>query len=127
MLNKNPKNEPNQNSALNMIGLGTVINGDLSSDGDLRIDGKINGQVSSKSKIAMGAGAEISGDVNARSADISGKIEGDVNIGETLFLRSSAKIKGNITTSKLVIESGAEFNGTCFMNNKSASAANTPN
>ena len=127
MLNKNPKNEPNQNSALNMIGLGTVINGDLSSDGDLRIDGKINGQVTSKSKIAMGAGAEISGDVIARSADISGKIEGDVNIGETLFLRSSAKIKGNITTSKLVIESGAEFNGTCFMNNKSAPASNTPN
>lgn len=127
MLNKNPKNEPNQNSALNMIGLGTVINGDLSSDGDLRIDGKINGQVSSKSKIAMGAGAEISGDVIARSADISGKIEGDVNIGETLFLRSSAKIKGNITTSKLVIESGAEFNGTCFMNNKSAPATNTQN
>lgn len=118
MLNKSTKNESAQNSALNMIGLGTIIKGDLTSDGDLRIDGKIEGNVISKSKIAMGASAEIKGNVHARSADISGKIEGDVAISETLFLRSSAKIYGNITTSKLVIESGAEFNGTCNMNHK---------
>ncbi|MBL7838424.1 MAG: polymer-forming cytoskeletal protein [Bacteroidetes bacterium] len=118
MLNKSPKNEINQNSALNMIGVGTIIQGDLSSDGDLRIDGKIEGKVLSKSKIAMGAGAEIKGDVHARSADISGKIDGDITISETLFLRSSAKINGNIHTSKLVIESGAEFNGQCHMNSR---------
>jgi len=93
MLNKSTKNESAQNSALNMIGLGTIIKGDLTSDGDLRIDGKIEGNVISKSKIAMGASAEIKGNVNARSADISGKIEGDVAISETLFLRSSAKIQ----------------------------------
>ena len=96
MLNKTQKSDPNQGAVLNMIGLGTVIKGSLSSDGDLRIDGKIEGDVSSKSKIAMGAAAEISGNVNARSADISGKIEGDVLVNETLFLRSSAKINGNI-------------------------------
>lgn len=118
MLNKSTKNDSAQNSALNMIGLGTIIKGDLTSDGDLRIDGKIEGNVISKSKIAMGASAEIRGNVNARSADISGKIDGDVVINETLFLRSSAKITGNITTAKLVIESGAEFNGTCIMSNK---------
>ncbi len=118
MLNKNTKNESGQNSALNMIGLGTVINGDLTSDGDLRIDGKIEGNVISKSKIAMGASAEIKGNMKARSADISGKIEGDVEVNETMFLRSSAKVYGNITTAKLVIESGAEFNGLCNMSVK---------
>ncbi|MCC6818148.1 MAG: polymer-forming cytoskeletal protein [Bacteroidia bacterium] len=122
MLNKTPKNESNQNSALNMIGMGTIIKGDLGSDGDLRIDGKIEGIVTSKSKIAMGAGAEIIGDVNARSADISGKIDGNIHITETIFLRSSSKITGNITTSKLVIESGAEFNGNCNMSSKPAAA-----
>ncbi len=115
MLNKNTKNDPSQNSALNMIGLGTIIKGDLSSEGDLRIDGRIEGDVVSKSKIAMGAAAVINGNVNARSADISGKIDGNVLVNETLFLRSSAKINGNLTTAKLVIESGAEFNGTCQM------------
>ncbi len=118
MLNKNTKNESGQNSALNMIGLGTVIHGDMMSEGDLRIDGKIGGNVTSKSKIAMGAGSEIKGNVKARSADISGRIEGDIEINETLFLRSSARVDGNISTAKLVIESGAEFNGTCNMSAK---------
>jgi cytoskeletal protein CcmA (bactofilin family) len=118
MLNKNPKNEAGQNSALNMIGLGTMIKGDLASEGDLRIDGRIEGNVTSKSKIAMGASSEIKGNVKARSADISGRIDGDIEINETLFLRSSAKVYGNITTAKLVIESGAEFNGSCTMTTK---------
>lgn len=118
MLNKTPKNDIGQNSALNMIGLGTLIKGDLSSDGDLRIDGRIDGSVLSKSKIAMGASSEIRGNVKARSADISGKIEGDIEVNETLFLRASARVNGNIVTAKLVIESGAEFNGTCNMNAK---------
>jgi len=125
MLNKNQKADPNQNSALNMIGTGTTIKGDLLSDGDLRIDGKIEGKVESKSKIAMGAGSEIKGNLLARSADISGKIEGDVVITETLFLRATAKINGNIKTAKLVIESGAEFNGSCEMSH-SSSKGNIP-
>ncbi|MDP2175976.1 MAG: polymer-forming cytoskeletal protein [Bacteroidota bacterium] len=116
MLNKNTKNDQTQNSALNMIGVGTVINGDISSEGDIRIDGIIEGKVISKSKIAMGISATIKGDVNARSADISGKIVGDIEITETLYLRASSKITGNIKTNKLVIESGSEFNGTCMMN-----------
>lgn len=122
MLNKNTKNDPAQNSALNMVGLGTVIKGDMSSDGDLRIDGKIEGNVTTKSKIAMGAAALIMGNVSARSADISGRIDGDLMINETLFLRSSAKINGQVHTSKLVVESGAEFNGNCRMNSSDAKA-----
>ncbi len=99
-----------------MVGTGTLIKGDITSDGDLRVDGKIHGNVNSKSKIALGASAEIVGNTIARSADISGKIEGDVEITETLFLRATAKIIGNIKTSKIIIESGAVFNGTCYMN-----------
>jgi cytoskeletal protein CcmA (bactofilin family) len=117
MLNKNSKNEQGQNSALNMIGVGTTIKGDLSSEGDIRIDGDIQGNVISKSKIAMGISASIQGNVIARSADISGKINGDVEISETLYLRASSKISGNIKTNKLVIESGSEFNGNCIMGN----------
>jgi cytoskeletal protein CcmA (bactofilin family) len=117
MLNKNSKNEQGQNSALNMIGVGTLIKGDISSEGDIRIDGTIEGKVMSKSKIAMGISANIKGDVFARSADISGKIFGDIEISETLFLRASSKITGNIKTNKLVIESGSEFNGSCIMGN----------
>ena len=115
MLNRNAKTENNQSSALNMIGTGTIIKGDLSSDGDLRVDGKIEGNTASKSKIALGPSSEIIGNVSASSADISGKIDGDLEITETLFLRATDKINGNIKTSKILIESGASFNGNCYM------------
>ena len=119
MLNKNNKSDNNQGSALNMIGTGTLLKGDITSDGDLRVDGKIHGNVISKSKIALGASAEIIGNTIARSADISGKIDGDVEIAETLFLRATAKINGNIKTAKIIIESGAVFNGNCYMHKTS--------
>ncbi len=115
MLNKNNKQDASQGSALNMVGIGTQIKGDLTSDGDLRVDGQIEGNVITKSKIASGVTSEIKGNLQARSADISGKIFGDVVVSETLFLRASAKINGNIKTHKIVIESGAEFNGNCTM------------
>ncbi len=115
MLNKNNKSDNNQGLALNMIGTRTLVKGDITSDGDLRVDGKIHGNVISKSKIALGASAEIIGNTIARSADISGKIDGDVEIAETLFLRATAKINGNIKTAKIIIESGAVFNGNCYM------------
>lgn len=113
--NKNNRNENLPGSALNIVGTGTTIKGDMISDGDLRIDGRIVGNVSSKSKVALGAGASIAGNVQSRSADISGKIDGDVEILETVFLRATAVINGNVRTSKIVIESGAVFNGTCIM------------
>lgn len=116
MLGKNNKNENAQSSALNMIGVGTIINGHVNSDGDLRIDGSIEGNVNTKSKIATGQTSHITGNVKARSADISGKITGDIEISETLFLRASSKVIGNIKTGKIIIESGAEFNGKCSMN-----------
>lgn len=120
MLNKNNKSENNQGSALNMVGTGTLVKGDMTSDGDLRVDGRIHGNVHSKSKIALGASAEIIGNTIARSADISGKIEGDLEISETLFLRATSRIIGNIKTSKIIIESGAIFNGNCYMNKSDA-------
>jgi cytoskeletal protein CcmA (bactofilin family) len=123
MLNRNNKTENNQGAALNMVGVGTLVKGDITSDGDLRVDGKIEGNVHSKSKIALGAGAEIIGNTIARSADISGRIEGDVEIAETLFLRGTAKITGNIKTSKIIIESGAVFNGSCYMNKQAGNTA----
>ncbi len=116
MFAKNLKQDNIQSTALNLIGTGTAIAGDITSDGDMRIDGKIDGNVTSKSKLALGSGAEIKGNVNARSADVSGKIIGDLEVSETLFLRATAQINGNLKVGKLIIESGASFNGNCYMN-----------
>ncbi len=101
--------------ALNIIGTGTHIKGNLISTGDLRIDGSIEGLVDSKAKVVVGPGSEIIGNIQAQNADISGTVHGNVTVAETLFLKATARIQGDIITNKLVVESGAAFNGSCVM------------
>ncbi|MDX5320721.1 MAG: polymer-forming cytoskeletal protein [Bacteroidota bacterium] len=100
---------------LNLIGVGTSISGDINSSGDLRIDGNVRGNVQSKARIVLGPNGKIEGDIHAQNADIQGSVKGKLMIGEILFLKSTAQINGDIVTNKLVVESGAEFNGNCIM------------
>jgi len=101
---------------LNIIGAGTSVRGDISSLGDLRVDGKIEGNVSVKQRLVLGKGAIITGDLDATNAILSGVIQGNVKVKDTLLLNSSCIIDGDLKTNKLVIESGAQFNGKCNMN-----------
>ncbi len=116
---KKNENSPSPISAFNVIGEGTIIKGDITSSGDLRVDGIIEGTVNTKSKFVLGPNGKVTGDINAKNADISGLIVGHVNINEVLYLKSSAKINGDIDTNKLIIESGGEFNGKCIMGKSS--------
>ncbi len=100
---------------LNIIGGGTVITGTLTTTGDIRIDGSVTGTVTSKAKVVMGEGSRIAGDVYCQNADISGIVEGNIFVDELLTLKSTAKIIGDISTKKLIIEVGAGFNGACHM------------
>jgi cytoskeletal protein CcmA (bactofilin family) len=102
-------------AALNMIAAGTVIEGEIKSSGDLRIDGTVKGSVLSKAKVVVGVTGLIEGDVFAQNADISGAVRGKTTVSETTFLKNSAKVHGDIITSKLVVEVGASFTGNCNM------------
>jgi cytoskeletal protein CcmA (bactofilin family) len=102
-------------ASVNIIGPGTQIEGEVVSEGDIRIDGKIKGSVRSQSKVVLGVTGTIEGDIHCQNADISGNIKGVTTVKEMLFLKSSAKINGDINTGKLVIEVGASFTGNCNM------------
>jgi len=102
-------------SNINLIGAGTSIEGHVHSEGDIRIDGKVKGTVSSKSKVVLGNTAVIDGDIECKNADISGKVKGKTQVSEMLYLKSSAEVNGDITTGKLVVEVGAVFTGSCNM------------
>lgn len=125
MFNKStPENKPMQTnstsapasaSSVNIIGQGTSIDGEIVCDGDIRIDGMVKGTVTSKAKIVIGATGSVDGDIICDNADISGKIFGTVEVDEMLFLKATSYIEGNITTGKLIVETGAKFNGTCRM------------
>ncbi len=112
MANGNNNIDPTQ---LNQIKAGTIITGEIITEGLIRIDGKLNGNLSTAGKLFIGPTGEIIGDIKCKQADIEGKVEGKILVSDLLSLKSTANIKGEIQTQKLAIETGAVFNGTCAM------------
>ncbi len=102
-------------TVINMIGVGTIITGDVNSNGDLRIDGTLKGSVSTEGKVVLGKNGVIEGDVVCNNADIAGEIKAKITVSQLLTLKSTAKLKGDIITNKLSIEPGAVFSGSCSM------------
>jgi cytoskeletal protein CcmA (bactofilin family) len=102
-------------SNANVIGGGTVIQGDVACEGDIRIDGLVNGLVSTKAKIVVGPEGEIKGDLVCQSAEILGKVTGIIKVSELLFLKGNAAVKGDVYTAHFEMEPTAKFNGRCYM------------
>ena len=113
--NNNMKNQTNTSSAINMIGNGTIINGDIQSKSDIRIDGILKGSVKTEGKLVVGTSGVVEGDVFCSDADISGEIKAKITVSKILSLKSTSKLNGDIITNKLSIEPGAEFTGSCSM------------
>ena len=105
----------NSNGSNNIIGEGSTLTGNLNSSGNIRLEGKVKGDITSSSKVACGETSIVDGNVTADNAEIAGKVTGKVTVNDLLILKSSAKIQGDISTNNLVIESGASFNGACAM------------
>jgi cytoskeletal protein CcmA (bactofilin family) len=105
---------------INLIAKGTRINGDILSDGDLRIDGEITGNLESKGRLVIGASGKIEGEIRCRSCEIAGTHNGKLFVNEQLSLKASSSVSGDILTGKLSIEPGAYFAGTCTMGDESA-------
>jgi cytoskeletal protein CcmA (bactofilin family) len=105
---------------INLIAKGTRITGDIVSDGDLRIDGEIAGNLESKGRLVIGASGRIDGDIRCKSCEIAGTHNGKTFVNELLSLKSSSSVSGDIVTGKLSIEPGAFFAGTCTMSDESA-------
>ncbi len=106
--------EPEQNSH-NTITNGTEIIGDINSNGDVRLDGFLKGNLKTKGKVVIGPTGKVTGTINCKNSDVFGLVEGKVFVSELLSLKSTAILKGDIITNKLAIEPGCKFTGTCSM------------
>ena len=113
--NKMARNNEVENPAINIIRKGTEIKGDVTCAGDIRIDGILNGTLTSEGKVVVGQSGIIEGEVTCKNADISGNIKANIVVRELLQLKATANITGDINTNKLSIEPGANFTGTCNM------------
>lgn len=107
-----------ENKLPNIIGAGTKIVGDIETNGDLRVDGAIEGNIQSKGKLVLGTAGSIKGTIKCVNAEISGVFDGKMEVSELLSLKSTATFKGEMVVAKLSIEPGAVFVGTCNMADK---------
>jgi cytoskeletal protein CcmA (bactofilin family) len=102
-------------SELSLVGAGTVIEGKIRTEGSIRIDGKLHGDLSAKVNIAVGENGVIEGNVSARNVSLAGKVSGTVTATEKLVLEGRSVMKGDIRATRLVVDEGAMFDGQCAM------------
>ena len=119
MFNKNQKLHTDLLGKTNRIVEGTIINGDIISQADFRLDGSLIGNFQSEGKIVIGPAGSVIGDIVCKNADIEGKFEGKIEVVETLNVKAKAIIKGEVIVGKLSVEPGADFSATCIMKTNS--------
>src|ERR1022692_4570415 len=129
MFNSKSKSEalgevPSVGGSASLIGAGTSLKGDLTSNGDIRIDGTLEGNIHCTAKVVIGANGVVTGDVNGQQADIMGKVTGSIKVKDLLQLKGGCVITGNLQAAKLQIEPTASFNGECHMTQNTANSSN---
>ena len=113
--NKKEKNMVEGTSNQNIIAQGTKIVGDLNSEGDLRVDGLVEGNIKTTGKVVVGKAGIIKGTLQGTDAHFEGKFDGKLALSGTLNLKASAHIEGEVVVGKLAVDPGATFNVTCIM------------
>lgn len=103
------------NSPINILTSSTNVKGEISANGDFRLDGTLDGSLTTTGKLVVGESGLIKGDVVCVNANVMGVIEGNISVKETLMLYASAHVKGDIICDRLAIEAGAQFSGSCRM------------
>ncbi len=103
------------NDDLSLIGAGTLIEGKIKTDGSIRVDGTLIGEIVAKASAAIGLTGTVEGGVMAKNVTIAGKVKGTVTATEKLTLEGKSITRGDIRASKLIVDEGATFDGQCAM------------
>jgi cytoskeletal protein CcmA (bactofilin family) len=111
---------------INMIGVGTTIEGSITSNENIRFDGTLNGNLQSKGKVFVGQSGRVNGEIHCKNCEVEGVVDGRLVVEELLSLRSMSKLFGDIRTGKLAIEPGAVFTGKCDMGGKKEDTGGQP-
>jgi cytoskeletal protein CcmA (bactofilin family) len=102
-------------AAETVVGPSVKIQGDLNSEGNIRIEGSVTGKINTTQSVHIGEAAVISADIHAGNAIIAGQIQGNVKITGNLILQATARLNGDIACGVLRVEDGALFSGKCNM------------
>ena len=119
--------ESSSENAINRIVEGTIIEGEIRCESNIRIDGIFTGNIGTKGRLVIGPTGKIDGNVICQNAEIEGFVKGKLNVQQLLSLKGTARVEGDIFTDKLAIEPGAAFSGACSMGQKQKEAPKVEN
>lgn len=109
-----------------LLGRGSEFEGKLSFEGQVRIDGRFSGQISTKDTLVVGEGARVNAEISAGHVVVNGTVEGNIKATNMVELHPPARVKGSIEAPALSIDKGVIFEGTCKMENLTKGAPPTP-
>ena len=115
MFNNKEKTQKPKVMEINVVAKNTAIIGDIISEGDFRIDGTLEGNIKTKGRVIIGVSGSVKGKIDAVNSDIEGKFSGELQVQETLTIKATAIISGDVVIGKLSVEPGATFNASCSM------------
>lgn len=100
---------------VNIISAGSVVEGKVKSQGSIRIDGKLIGDVTASETIAIGLNGEIEGNITAKNVTVGGKVKGTINASEKIVFEGKSVVRADIRAARLVIDEGSIFDGKVIM------------
>lgn len=109
-----------------LLGKGSEFEGKLTFEGQVRIDGKFNGQIVTKDVLVIGDGARVQAEIQAGTVIINGQVEGNVKATQIIELKTPGRVKGNLETPSLSMDRGVIFEGSLKMENLGAGAGGRP-
>ena len=120
---KKPSSSSSQNqspnsSAINTLVTGTIVEGKIFAKSDIRIDGSVDGILQCDGKLIIGSEGRVEGESSCQNAVIEGTFRGILTVNDLLDVRENANVVGEIKTGKLIVQTGAIFNGNCDMGQK---------
>ena len=98
---------------INVVAKNTAIIGDIISEGDFRIDGTLEGNIKTKGRVIIGVSGSVKGKIDAVNSEIEGKFSGDLLVQETLTIKATAVISGDVVIGILSVCTGETVNGSC--------------
>ncbi len=116
----NSTSQYEESTETNRIVAGTELTGDVVSDSNFMLEGEMHGNLSCSGKVTIGSTGKLRGNLVCVIAEINGTVDGEITVEGLLTLNETARINGDIQTTKLIIQEGATFEGSCVMKSPSA-------
>ena len=125
--NNDSSSTGSKSGSLNTLVKGTSIKGDIKTESDIRVDGKIDGTLTCNAKVIIGQTGVVKGEITCANAVIEGRFDGNLVVKETLSLKETAIINGDASYDKLIVQQGAIINAAIKRNNPSGNNSTTNN